>query len=455
MYKIEKNIWDVIDNHTIHDNYTKEKLKNKIQVRFEYFVEISKSYVVEEYIENEWRDSFDLYYSKTNYKDCTNLVKRVHFIKKYINDIKEITEDNYIGYINLRPIPEGQISRIRFKLTNLAFGEFKDEDIYFLSINTTVNLPHLSISYDSFPIYSQDGMVAICAHADLLMISKYMYKKYNFNNYKLKDIIENNIVSNDNGRKVPSEGLNLLQILAILKANNYNPISTRFIKGYYNNIYIFDYIDSFLESGLPVIIAFQSHVVLVIGHMHNSQKHYVIADDSSYHVSKSFKKVEAHVAIISEEELKEQFINHIFFVISPTFDRFYLHYQYLELIISHQTKKLEAQYASLFELKGNKINIKTREILVESYRLKQFLYKCGDNSFESVAMPHYVWYVEFYLNDISEKNLAHYLIIDASAHKMDRRFSIINDINGKSVSFANTKMKNKKQLSRLKKLEHI
>ena len=60
-----------------------------------------------------------------------------------------------------------------------------------MSVNTVVNLPHLSISYPSFPLYSQDGMVSICAHADLLMITKYMYKKYNFNNYKLKEIIEN------------------------------------------------------------------------------------------------------------------------------------------------------------------------------------------------------------------------------------------------------------------------
>ncbi|MDN5101380.1 hypothetical protein O8C83_11180 [Aliarcobacter butzleri] len=455
MFNIKNSIESVINNHTSFDNYTKIELIKKIKVRFQYFVDISKSFVVEEYIENEWRDSFDLYYSKTNYKNCNNLVKRIHFIKNEIDDLKKITEENYVGYINIRPIPKGQISRIRFKFTSLAFGEYFNEDIYCLSIDTTVNLPHISISYPSFPLYSQDGMVSICAHADLLMISKYMYKRYNFNNYKLKDIIENNIIANDNGRKIPSEGLNLLQILSILKANNYNPISTRFINGFYNRIDIFNYIDSFLESGLPVILAFNSHVVLVIGHMNNSKKHYVIADDSSYHVSKSFKKVESHVAIISQEELKEKFNDCSVFVISPTFDRFYLHYQHLELIINHQIEKLERQYNSLAELNGNNIKIKTREILVESCLLKQFLYKCGDNTFESVMMPHYVWYVEFYLNKVEKSNLAHYLIIDASAHKSDRRFSIINDINDTSVSFVNTKMKNKMQLSRLKKLEQI
>jgi uncharacterized protein YdbL (DUF1318 family) len=67
-------------------------------------------------------------------------------------------------------------------------------------------------------------------------------------------------------------------------------------------------------------------------------------------------------------------------------------------------------------------------------------------------MPHYVWYIEIYLNEIKEENLAHYLIIDASSHKRDRNFSIIKDQNNISINFVN-KMKNKKQLYRLTKLD--
>ena len=191
MFVLEKTIDDVIKNHTYFDNRTKVNLINRVEMCFSYFVNISKTYLVEEYIENEWRDSYDLYYSKTNYTKCNNLVKRIHFIKESINDLKDISEENYVGYINIRPIPNDEISRIRFKLTKFAFEEYSDEEIYCMSVNTVVNLPHLSISYPSFPLYSQDGMVSICAHADLLMITKYMYKKYNFNNYKLKEIIEN------------------------------------------------------------------------------------------------------------------------------------------------------------------------------------------------------------------------------------------------------------------------
>ncbi|PLY10351.1 MAG: hypothetical protein C0626_05035 [Arcobacter sp.] len=450
MFIVEKSLNDTIENHTYYEG--KEQLINTIQTRFDFFVNKSKVFIIEDYIENEWRDSFDLYYSKTLYSHCNSFVKRVHFISDDIDQVKGITEENYIGYIDLRPIPISQISRVRFKCTNKAFEEFSDDDIYCLSMDTSVNLPHISIKFNSFPIYAQDGMVAICAHADLLMISKYMYKKFNFNNYKLKDIIKNNNFLDTNGRKLPSEGLNILQMLSILSANNYNPIATHFKCAKYGNIDIIDYINSFLESALPVILAFNSHVILIIGHMHNGKRHYVIADDSTYHVTKSFKKTEAHVAIISEDDILKELKQTNVFVIAPTFDRFYFHYQYLKLIIE-EYKNWTKKNLEKSDLKDkNTINIKTREILVESCKLKQFLHTCGDDSYESVMMPHYVWYVEGYINEVLESNLTHYFVVDASAHKRDRQYSLICNNKNVVVSFANNSMKNKKQLSRLKKI---
>ena len=449
MYRIEKTLAEVVRQTNSFDDASKKKLTDEINTRFTYFVEQALSYIIEDYIENEWRDSFDLYYSKTQY-DCSNLVKRVHFIKDDINNIDEVNNENYIGYINLRPLPIFQISRIRFKCTRHAFVECESNSIYCLSIDTSVNLPHITIKFNSFPIYSQDGMVAICAHADLLMISKYMYKQFNFNNYKLKDIVKNNLISNDNGRRVPSEGLNVLQMIDILKVNNYNPIATRFQNAYYNKISIIEYIDSFLESALPVILAFDGHVVVVIGHMHNNEKHYVIADDSTYHIQKSFKKQEAHVAVISEKQLLENFTKNTVFVIAPTFDRFYLHYQNLKLIVNFEKDKLRASYNQL-DIEGDaEFNILSREILVESREIKQFLHNCGDRSYESILMPHYIWYIEFYLNVRSREKLSHYMIVDASAHKYDRKYSIIKNKDGVSINFADMTMTTKDQLSKLK-----
>lgn len=451
MYSIEKSLFEVVKQSNHFDVISQTNLANNIEDRFKYFVDETSSYIVEDYIENEWRDSFDLYYSKTQYK-CDNLVKRIHFIKDDINNIDEVTEENYIGYITIRPIPILQISRVRFKCTKYAFAELSENKIYCLSVSTSVNLPHMTIKFNSFPIYSQDGMVAICAHADLLMVSKYMYKKFNFNNYKLKDIIKNNLIAHDNGRSVPSEGLNILQMVDILKVNNYNPIATQFKDGYYNKIFIIEYIDSFLESGLPAILAFDEHVVVVIGHMHNDEKHYVIADDSTHHIKASFKKQEAHVAIISERELLENFTKNTVFVVAPTFDRFYLHYQYLKLIVNFEKNKLKELYDKAYEEEQIKFNVLSREILVESREIKQFLHSCGDRSYENILMPHYIWYIEFYLNVSTRGTLSHYMIVDASAHKYDRKYSIIKNKNNVSINSADTTMTNKNQLSKLKEI---
>ncbi|WP_455757065.1 hypothetical protein [Sulfurimonas sp.] len=447
MYKIEYSIEDVINNHYKYED-TKPKLIKSIEEKFRYFVDKAQSFVVEDYIENEWRDSHNLYYSRSSYK-CENTVKRVHFVIDKINDFKKIMEDNYLGYINLRPIPplSAVLSRIRFKCSGDAFDLAGAKSFYCLSVYSTVNFPHLSIKYHSFPLYSQDSMVAVCAHADLLMVSKYMYKKFNFNNYTLKDIVNNdNTVANSFGRRIPSEGLNIHQIVDLLRRNNYNPIAPLFRKGMYDEIDIIDYLDSFIESALPVIAAFNGHVMVFIGHVHTDEKYYIIADDSTHHLTNSFGTRKAHVETVSEAKLKDVFSKTEVYLITPSFDRLYLHFPYLNLILK-ETKKLLID--KVFESNEN-IKLITREVLVESATIKQFLNTCGDNSFESVEMPHYVWYIEFYLDSKELKNLVFYMLIDASAHKLDRTYSIILNTNNHFVSIARDSMKTEvKQLSLL------
>lgn len=67
-------------------------------------------------------------------------------------------------------------------------------------------------------------------------------------------------------------------------------------------------------------------------------------------------------------------------------------------------------------------------------------------------MPHYVWYIEFYVNICSKNTLSHYMVVDASAHKYDRKYSIIKNKDNNSISFANKSMICKKQLSKLKEI---
>lgn len=454
MYTIEKSITSVIQNHYDYEG-SKALLIKEIKVRFLYFVKVAKTYLVEDYVENEWRDSYDLYYSKSSYSSCNNKVKRVHFVTEEISSYKEINEDNYFGYINIRPIPvvNAALSRIRLKCTNEAFSLSSDTKYYCMSTHTIINLPHGSIKYNSFPLYSQDSMVAVCAHADILMISKYMYKKFNFNNYKLQELVKNDtFMYNTNGRSVPSEGLTIYQIIQILKANNYNPVSILFKKAVYDGkVGIIQYINSFLESALPIILAFGQHVIIIIGHTHNdnNERYYIVADDSTYHLTESFKTRKAHIETVSEKKLNEVFLENDVYIITPSFDRFYLQIPNLNLILEQTKKTIIEKYFD----KNEKIDILTREVLVESAKIKQFLFGCGDEKYDSVCMPHYVWYIEFYLNEKKLENLAFYMIIDASAHKYDMQYSIIKNKTHKPLMTAKETMLNGvKQLSLLTRI---
>lgn len=441
MYSIEKTVASVINNHYDYEK-SRTRLIDEINVKFLYFVNETKTFIVEDYIESEWRDSYDLYYSKSSY-NCTNTVKRIHFVKDDIDNYKDITEENYMGYINLRPIPvtTAVLSRIRLKCTGDAFdATMRGSEFYCLSMDTVVNFPHIGIRYKSFPLYSQDSMVAVCAHADIMMVSKYMYKKYNFNNYKLKDIVNNDTSTLTTfGRRVPSEGLTIYQMVKLLKANNYNPTAILFRNGNYDGkIDIIDYIDSFVESALPAIISFGGHVVIIIGHVHNNEKHYIIADDSSYHLCGTFKKRLSHIELVSEAELRSAFSATDVYIITPSFDRFYLQFPYLNLILNETKKIILHNYFKGF----TGINLLSREILIESSRIKQFLSKCGDDSYDNILMPHYVWYIEFYLNEKELANLSFYMIINASAHKNDREYSIINNKDSLPVITAGVNMTN-------------
>jgi len=63
------------------------------------------------------------------------------------------------------------------KASYVPKGEASSSRLYVLSIDTVVNFPHRQIRYPAFPLYVQDGMVAVCAHADMLMVARELEAK--------------------------------------------------------------------------------------------------------------------------------------------------------------------------------------------------------------------------------------------------------------------------------------
>lgn len=254
-----------------------------------------------------------------------------------------------------------------------------------------------------------------------------MYKKFNFNLIEIDTILDN--IESQNGRKIPSDGLVLEQILKVLEKNRYNPSLYR-AKGdevvrfelpddainKIDSIDLFEVIDVAIRSGLSLILAISSHVILINSYFYKeNEKYYIIYDDSSYYIKKMINKHSYSEAI--EENRIRNFLNEIYekeneetYIIIPTFDRFYFRYSSLYILLHLILKKyIRENYDDIKKLKY-------KATLADSIKLKKELKEILE-----IDMPHYIWYIEWFNSD--EK--IGYSIIDATAHKNDVYYSMI------------------------------
>jgi len=402
MYRRYTSFDDMIRDESL------KKVKRVIVDNFSYHISRVKSniFFVEDYIESEWRDIYSIYYSKLN-KTISNSTKRIHFISEDIDDIKLISDTNYNGYITIRPIG-GKLSLSRVRLRyDCSFYETKAMDV--IEQKTVVNFPHISISYDSFPFFRQDGMVTVCAHADIHMLIKTMHKRHKFNHYGITNILKK--INNNHGRDIPSEGLSMNDMVKALKERGFNPLITQFKKGKYilqdgeieiEKYSILDFLDSMIESALPVILAYDGHVIILAG-ISKIEDKYLFFDDSGAHLSKLDGDGSNFSKLISKSEILEKlsFQQEEAFVLVPTFKSFYFRYKTLLEILITDTK-----YSRFFQSKK-------RILLVQSSRVKQHLNYIGIEELNSTLLPNYVWFIEIYKGD----KVSVVCLVDASEHQ--------------------------------------
>ncbi|NPA11066.1 MAG: hypothetical protein GXO62_02365 [Epsilonproteobacteria bacterium] len=411
---------------------------SNINEMFEFHIGMSKTFIVEKYKEKEWSNLFSLHYS-TVFKELKNYVLRIHLFKNEFNNIasfhKKIKnyDERYIGYITIRILPvwnKAIISRARLRTYTEQYGIDINQKYIINLCNTKVHILDKTFSFSSFPFYSQDNVVSVCAHADLLMVSKYMYKKFNFNLIEIDTIL--NSVDSLNGRKIPSDGLILEQIISVLDKNRYNPslykakgdkivrveLDSDKFKDINFELDIFEIIDTAIRSSLVVLLILSSHTVVIGGYFYkDNEKFYIIYDDSSFYIKKLTDK-ETYSAAVSQTRLRE-FLNEIYenkkdetYLVIPTFDRLYFRYPSLFILLNVFIKeKIEGNFEIEHKLRYN-------SELIDNVILKK-----KKKELKSKHFPHYVWYVRWL--DGSED--IGYSIIDATAHKNDFFYSCLID----------------------------
>lgn len=359
-----------------------------------------------EYTEREWKEMVSLHYINTSYKPRASVI-RIHF---FING--EIKSDSYLGFVTLRPITETRASlsfiypnwKVLIREQKKVWGK-----IYVMTYKRHVHIEGKELLIDTFPFFSQDRVVTRCAHADLVMVTKYVKEKLGYRSVKLTDIIEGYSPS---ARLFPSLGITVQQMVEVFNKIEIPVSIVDFKKS--EECDFQEWVDSYIESGLPVILAGRAHVFIIIGHTLNEKgdKKYLVYDDSGeffkeikddtdpgIEKSKSFvetvewEKIKCYLAGVGAEECMS-------YMIAPEMERFFVPFPYIKA-------KSEYFIGEFLSKESCKIKIKhKRFLIIDNSSLKKFLNdeclvdnkisgeKTSFEEFMQECLPHYLWLCE-------------------------------------------------------------
>lgn len=233
---------------------------------------IASSVVIERhYIDRDYRDTFSQYHSKRFITPDSRCI-RLHFFDKSLDrsDIKspEELQPSYIGYSVIRPTRPNCIGRtlIKPKCRPTTQGTVCE-------CMESVSIQGTELSISGFPFISQDADVTVCAQASLWMLARYFSDRYHLYPETYPVQIGNLTRDYSVGRLFPSSGLYIWQLAEALRRLSFAPLL--YSRDQYSQISQqschtdnFEHLlYTYIESGMPVLAAFDSHVVVLFGHV--------------------------------------------------------------------------------------------------------------------------------------------------------------------------------------------
>lgn len=239
----EEQLQAVIPTHLVDESVI-QKLKkylgtncDEIRVEFPYY-------------DGDYLSTYYIHYSqklKSYEKTCC----RLHIL----------LEEEYYGYITLRPTVEG--TKMGKTFIN---PEILVKDKAYLALNKfKAHISGNEMDINSFPWKSQQTDISICAHTAAWTVIRYFGNKFkNYADTTIGEIVE--CTKNDWGRKTPSLGLTPVQVSDLMKEYHFSPLILQNEKEI-NNEFI-DEVMAYVESGLPMIGFLYPirHAVSIIGH---------------------------------------------------------------------------------------------------------------------------------------------------------------------------------------------
>lgn len=236
-------LFEVIDEDYIHNRVIKE-FKERIGLKCD------KILIEYPYYDKDYLSTYYSYYSKL-FKPMNKECYRIHIFKK----------DLYGGYLTLRPTVSD--TKVGKSYINPMF--LITEKAYIMLSNYQVNLIGNKYLVSSYPWMYQETDISVCAHVSVWSIIRYYGNKYkDYADKRMMEIVKQ--TPNGDDRNIPSRGLNLIQIVNILRKNNFHPIILS--KDLYLEDEFLEAVYCYLESGIPMVAALTNinHAVSIIGH---------------------------------------------------------------------------------------------------------------------------------------------------------------------------------------------
>lgn len=219
------------------------------------------------YVDKVFRDSYYNYYASKHFRYQRDSI-RVSLFKSEINaeeflnpEHHDVLNEKYLGYFTIRPTINALFGRSTINPLAFERNNFK---ICKCKINNLVY--GVKVETEGFPHSSQDGETIKCAETTIWALLEYFGNKYPEYKPTLPARIHQELERFSFQRQLPSTGLTMDQISFALKQF-----------GFGTRVYSFDpfeedmysIIDSYVESGIPLILGLQSgnigHVIIAVG----------------------------------------------------------------------------------------------------------------------------------------------------------------------------------------------
>lgn len=230
-------------SHQTNTNFTYVRQKKQITYIDNYLKDLSKDenifYVYEnEYIDKNYIEDFSSYYVNCfpTYKKVTS---RVHFFKykgeaKKLNELKDefssalnlnqslISNENYLGFIVIKPIPKTFLSKVCLK----SFCDDKNERLerYYILKEYNISLFGIKLKINSVAFKEQDKVLSACATTSLWSFY-HAHPNITHTSVPSSSEITKSAYPDSNGyaREFPSNGLSTDMICRSLRKYNLLP----------------------------------------------------------------------------------------------------------------------------------------------------------------------------------------------------------------------------------------